>query len=305
LRRLARARVGREKAVEVEEHAGYSTYNALALIWSKQTGHLNFNTSFLWSKALGFGNGNVDPFDERYNYTVLNIDRPYVWNSTYSYSFGKAYKGDNKVLGGAANGWTISGFTTWQKGANLQAQTSQNLGVGFSYVDATGKYVSSISQKTFYGTDAGINIQPEEICNPKSGLVSHQIINNGCFAPPGGMSAVPTGLAAAAIGPTTLPYISMQNYFSSDLAIFKQFHITERQAVEFRMSATNWLNHPLWGFSNSQPVTLAYTTPIASPTAWTSAPVTPLANWGIMNTKYEPLSQNAGRTVQLGLKYTF
>jgi len=291
-------------SINVETHKGYSNYNALAVIWTKQTGHLTFNTSLLWSKALGFGNGNVNPFNVHDNISILNIDRPYVWNSTYAYEFGKAYKGDNKIMGGVVNGWTISGFTTWQKGANLQAQTSQNLGMGFNFVDAEGNNISGISQRTFYGTDAAINVQPIETCSPTSGLASKQIVKLSCFAPPGGMSAVPTGTSMAAFGPTTLPYMHMANYFSSDLAIFKSFHITERQAVEFRFSATNWLNHPLIGFSNNQPVTLHYSTTVGG-TSWTATPQTPAAQWGIQNTKYEPLSQNAGRTVQLGLKYTF
>ena len=34
-------------------------------------------------------------------------------------------------------------------------------------------------------------------------------------------------------------------YFDSDLALFKNFQITERQKLQFRISAVNWLNHPL------------------------------------------------------------
>jgi hypothetical protein len=37
-------------------------------------------------------------------------------------------------------------------------------------------------------------------------------------------------------------------YFDSDLGIYKNFNITERQKVQFRVSATNWLNHPLRQF---------------------------------------------------------
>ena len=34
-------------------------------------------------------------------------------------------------------------------------------------------------------------------------------------------------------------------YFDSDLALFKNFQITERQKLQFRISAVNFLNHPL------------------------------------------------------------
>jgi Carboxypeptidase regulatory-like domain len=292
-------------AINVESHKAYSNYNALAVIWTKQTGHLTFNTSFLWSKSLGFGfNSGYNPFNMAADYVVLNIDRPYVWNSTYAYEFGKAYKGGNKFISGAVNNWTISGFTTWQKGANLQAQTSQNLGLGLRWVNEDLS-TSGLSQRTFYGTDANMNIQPIETCNPTTGLASNQYANLACFAPPG----IPTGTAPTtpvAQGTMQFPYIGMQNYFSSDLAIFKMFHITERHKVEFRIAATNWMNHPLWGFANNQPVTLQYTIPRTNPSAgYTYSGATAASAWGISNTKYEPLSQAAGRTLQLGLKYNF
>jgi hypothetical protein len=300
-------------SIEVENHEGYSDYNALAAIWSKQTGRLTFNTSFLWSKSLGFGNGNVNPFVLRDNYVVLNIDRPFVWNSSYAFDFGKVYHGDMKLLGGVSNGWTISGFTTWQKGADLQAQTSQNLGLGFQYCTpnvssgATGCTASNLTQRSFFGTDAAINVQPIMTCSPTSGLASHQFVNLSCLAPPAlpyvtnGGTNVPT-----ANGPAQLPYISMPSYFSSDIAIYKTFHITERHTVEFRMSAVNWLNHPLVGFANNSPVSLSYQiNPQNLAGGYTYSGQTPAAQWGFTNTKYEPLSQAAGRTLQLGLKYNF
>jgi hypothetical protein len=46
-------------------------------------------------------------------------------------------------------------------------------------------------------------------------------------------------------GPLEWPYMRGPAYFDSDLAIFKNFQITERQKIQFRMSAVNWLNHPL------------------------------------------------------------
>ena len=38
-------------------------------------------------------------------------------------------------------------------------------------------------------------------------------------------------------------------YFDSDLALFKNFQISERQKVQFRISAVNFLNHPLPQFA--------------------------------------------------------
>jgi hypothetical protein len=306
-------------SINVEQHAGYSNYNALEAIWSKQTGRFTFNTSFLWSKSLGFSNGNINPYDLRANYVVLNIDRPFVWSASYSYDEGKLYHGDNKVIGGAANGWTISGFTTWQKGPDLQAQTSENLGLNFeySYFDpVTNKNATAqLSQRSFYGTDANINVQPVETCSPTGGLGSSQFAKLSCFAAPAMPSGTPPipdlGLAGSpysivANGPTQLPYISMAPFFDSDLALYKTFHITERHTIEFRVTATNFLNHPLVSFSNNNPVTLKYALDPSNPGAgYSYVGSTPAAAWGFTDTKSEPNTSAYGRVMQFGLKYSF
>ncbi len=289
-------------SINVEQHSGYSNYNAFAVIWSKQSGRLTFNTSFLWSKSLGFGDGNVNPFVLRDNYSVLSIDRPYVWNASYTYDLGRPYHGDNKFIGGAADGWTLSGFTTWQKGGDLQAQVSQNLGLSFEYDNSETGAITQLSQRSFFGTDASINVQPIETCNPANGLGDSQIAKLSCFAAP----SIPTGTSIAANGPTQFPYMSMPAFFDSDLAIYKTFHITERHTIEFRVTATNFLNHPLVGFANSNPLTLKYSLDPTNPQGgYTYIGTTPANAWGFTNTKNEPNTSAYGRVMQFGLKYAF
>ncbi len=115
-----------QNPITMYTHNGYSNYNALQAAWTKQTGRLAFNLNYTWSKALGIINSTVDAFTVHGNYGVLNIDRPHVVNTSYSYDLGRFYAGDSKLLGGTVNGWTISGTTTWQAGGNLQANDSQN-----------------------------------------------------------------------------------------------------------------------------------------------------------------------------------
>ena len=50
-------------------------------------------------------------------------------------------------------------------------------------------------------------------------------------------------------------------YFDSDLALFKNFQITERQKLQFRISAVNFLNHPLrqFGLAATADETISFT----------------------------------------------
>jgi len=316
-------------SIYVENHSAYANYNALEVLWAKQTGRLTFNTSFLWSKALGFGNGNIDPFDVRANYAVLPIDRPYVWNTSYAFDLGHAYHGDSKIIGGAANGWTIAGLTTWQKGSDMQAQVSPNfnLGLQYSFANAAcagGTCNDNLSQRSFFGTDAAINVQPVETCNPTNGLASSQYAKLSCFAMPAVPTGTPVEFATAAggdeaigytpysitkNGPGQLPYISMPAFFDTDLALYKTFHITERHTIEFRVTANNWLNHPLVGFSNGNFDSLKYSIdPTNKGAGYTFIPLAgnvTAQNWGTTDTKFTPITSAYGRVLQFGLKYNF
>jgi len=267
-------------AIAIGEHVGYSNYNGLQFAWVKQGGRLTFNLNYTWSKSLGIVNSTVDAFTVHGNYGILNIDRPHVINTSYSYELGRMYKSNgNRVLAGAMNGWVISGTTSWQSGGNIQAMFSQNLGMTLE--DSTG---ATLSTKTYYGTEVG-EILPIHTCDP-SGNSGRSYINLKCLTAP----------AIGAYGDRQLPYLSGPSYFNQDLAIHKNFSITERQRVEFRISAFNLFNHPLWGFTGNGQVNLAFIQ--NADLTWSPNPSLP-ATWGQVDTK------NVNRLIELGVKYTF
>ena len=70
----------------------------------------------LGSKSLArVQNGN--PFHIAPNYTYDNLNRPFIFNSSYIYQEPNFFDG-NRLIGGAVNGWMISGISIWQKGTN-------------------------------------------------------------------------------------------------------------------------------------------------------------------------------------------
>jgi hypothetical protein len=98
------------------------------------------------------------------------------------------------------------------------------------------------------GTNA-IQLNPVVTCNPTSGLGPHQYINPNCFTAP---------TVVGQNGPTVLPAIYGPRYFDSDLALFKNFQITESKKLQFRIQAYNFLNRPLWSFPDPSNLKLKF-----------------------------------------------
>ena len=261
--------------VAVNQHVGYGNYNGLQASWVKRSDKLTFNLNYTWSKNLG----TVlleDPFVLRNNYGVTANDRSHVLNTSYSYNFVHVYGGESRIIRGAANGWTVSGITTLQSGGNLQALYSPNFGLG----------ITGLSQATYFGTTAAKLIQPVVTCNLKSNLATNQRINESCFAAP----------KVGTNGPSSYPYVKGPAFFQSDLAAYKNFKLFESQSVQFRLSAFNFINHPLPQFSGGQQLQLYYNNDLTVNTQSTSA------TQGFVDTK---TGGHAARILELALKYNF
>ena len=287
--------------ITVPVNVGYSNYNAMQWSWLKQTGRLNFNLNYTWSKTLGTAL-EENPFVLHGNYGVLGIDRPHVINTSFSYNLPDFYQGGSRFLNGAVGGWTVAAITTWQAGGNLQAlysSQSPNLGLGLNYTNTPANVSSSLTNATFFGTTAGfgtssgLSVMPNYPCNPGSGLANNQRANVACFSLPSF-----TGNSVIDNGPRNLPYLSGPSYFDSDLALYKTFHVTERQSIQFRASAFNWLNHPLPIFSNGGLLQLKYSVDYQTHQLASSMP----SNWGFLDQKAGAPNQ---RIFEFSAKYSF
>lgn len=249
-------------------HGAFANYNSLQVTWQKQSGPITFFTNYTFGKVLGIrdgssdngaGNGKaVDPFNLNNNYAPLAYDHTHIINFSYSWNMPMFIHG-NKALGTVVNGWQLSGYTTYQSGAPLQPSTGGNLNAiynssGLSYPTVAnptlpdntirmpnGLESTTVNPASWFGTDqngGGYTVLvPKVTCDPRrhgSGVY----VNPNCFTIP----------AYGEQGTLVFPYIRNPGYFDSDLALFKNFKITERQKLQFRVSATNFLNHPLRQF---------------------------------------------------------
>jgi len=305
--------------VFVNTHKAYSNYNAMIVSWNRSKGAFIWGANYTWSKALGIrgdylsGSGG-DPTNIKNNYGVLGIDRSSVVNFNYSYQEGRLIKG-NRLLGLVANNWELSGITSWQQGFNVQFNNgnSGNTNFGFSGTlpqTAIPGVTQSTSSKLLTRAVNGnanigtpdVNLMPTLLCNPGVHTTSRQFLNSACL----GVPSIGTN------GQFNYPYIHGPSYFNSDLSIYKDITITDRQKLQIQGSAFNFLNHPLWSFNTSNLNNVAAT--VVGSATGSGASVNSISNYlqygnsnasknpntfGYINTKY------GRRLVELGIKYTF
>jgi len=258
-------------------HGSYANYNSLQVSWQKQSGPITFLTNYTFSKVLGItdgqtdngpGNGTVvDPFNIKNNYGPLAYDHTQIVNLSAVWNMPKFVHG-NRALGGAVNGWQLSTYTTFQQGAPLQPNLNGNFNATFpgglttpvigapdlpnnALLLPNGLYANAMNTSTWFGSSSYNLLIPDVVCDPRK-HVSGAYFNPACFAPP---------QLAGQQGTLQMPYMRGPAYFDSDLALYKNFNITERQKLQFRISATNWLNHPLaqFGLAGASDETLNFT----------------------------------------------
>ena len=287
-------------AVYMMQNIAYANYNGLQASWTKTTGRLTYNVNTTWSKALGTSLQS-NPYVLHNNYAPLNIDRPWVFNSVYTYDSGKVHTG-SQVLNQVLGGWIINGISTWQAGGyipNALGNAVPNFAMGLQYANlpanaAANGITTNLGAPTYFGTDATMAIMPVLTCNPNSGRASNQLVNGKCFMAP----------AVGTQGGQKWPYMRAGSYFDNDLAIARTFRLHENHQVQFRASAFNWMNHPLPQFSSLTPLTLNYNVDYAGKT------ITPNYNtsstgtnaFGVTDTKSKAPYQ---RIIELDVKYSF
>jgi hypothetical protein len=250
--------------VNVVNHIAYQNYNSLQAVLSRQIGRINFLASYTFSKALGIRNGGnqgsqADALDLRgHTYGILGYDRTHVFNVAYTIEmprFAQDYlKTDNKFARGVLDGWLLSGITQFASGYPLQANNvnfrlsgALEQTCAFAALNpataslCAGKAATDVVTIYNPGNVASVlgtpdtSAQPILTCDPRKGLGEDQFANLNCFAPP----------AQGQSGVYIFPYLKGPAYNNHDLTLAKTFAITETKKLQFRVSANNFLNHPL------------------------------------------------------------
>jgi hypothetical protein len=253
------------------EHSGRSTYNGLQVEANRRfTKGFSYGVAYTFSKTMDNNSGPrdrfIDVFNQQLNWGKSANDTRHIAVINFIWDMPFFNSADtNKVLRIIAGGWQISGVNQFQTGTPFTiGNTDDYLGIGSAdgkpwNLAGQPKFTGQFSNRTAAGNfdDGNFFFQPTLngaplATRPPNGTIPNQNRNSIQFNNPG-----------------------FQNW---NLALFKAFRVTERQAVTFRVEGFNWINHPNWGGVEVNPAS---------------------ANFGKVTSK------SSERTIQLSLRYQF
>ena len=248
--------------------AGKTQYDGLQVSAHRNSGILFLLTNFTWSKAYsnaavqnGGSYASLKDYGVSEYWGVSPNNRKFTFNASYTLTEPR-FSARTFAVREFINGWQLSGVTQLSSGANMTSSGGINLSYGYGS-DTT--IVNADSKNSVTTTDANhdnialiggnqATVFPTLTCNP---VMSHhekvpvsqanpfggvRYLNPACFAP-----------TTSGLGSTHDTYLPGPAFFNSDLSVMKTVKISERQNVQFKLQAFNFLNHPLWSFNQNDP----------------------------------------------------
>jgi hypothetical protein len=305
--------------VDVPKHTNWANYNAMQVSLNKQRGSLVLGVNYTWSKAMGvrgnYDTGYIaDPVNAHHDYGVVSFDRPQAINFSYSYQEGKKFHG-NRELGWLLNTWELSGITTITSGPDLSilnGSTNFGFSAGASYLPSVGSTQPisiPVTAAEWLGS-SDYTLQPTVTCDPRTNLhtqvlsgtqPSKQYANGSCFGLP----------AQGTQGSWNLPDVHGPAYFKSDLSLYKDIQINDRQSLQLRASGFNFLNHPISSFNNNNlaALDLTFLDPACNTTSGAGcfySQQAAIAGMQLTNAGFGATPYKSGvRIVEFGIKYNF
>jgi hypothetical protein len=239
----------------LSEAAAYSNYNALQVDFRQRSWHgLQFDANYTWSHTLGIGTQNnwqaaANIFTLRdmhlsYGPALYDLRHIIHVNGTYDLPFGKgkAFANHGGVVDRLVGGWTVGTIFTFQTGAPFLLASGAQFAPNNTYND--------------YG-DGGIVLNGVTPSQLQSAIGTYHIAGtpNISFINPKYLaSATGGGANPAYITQNTTPGTIGQRVWLygphntyDDIAISKNFAITERVHFTLQAEMLNAFNHPTFG----------------------------------------------------------
>jgi len=231
---------------------GQADYNALQVQIRKRLSFgLQLTGSYTWSHALDeqsglglFFTGN-NPITPQSSYGSADFDQTHVFMVNYSYAIPSVTK--NKALGQMVNGWIIAGQTVAQSGQPYSVYDYSG-SVGSLYFGTDVELANPI-----VGLKPGVTAQQAQLQGTTGVNAGKPVLNANMFSPqfvaPGTNGVPPCDSTGCDIYESLFSSTG-RNLFRGpfqvrfDMALSKEFQLSERFRLRFNASAFNVFNHP-------------------------------------------------------------
>jgi hypothetical protein len=240
-----------------------STYNAMQVEYEKRFSRgWVYQGNYTWSKALGeselggtqtYDNNYRNPQNRAFDKRIMTFNRTNVFksNAIYELPFGHGramMQHANRLVDGALGGWKLSGILTYTSGvpftvtAPVSTFTQSTTG---QTPDVVGTLPKSAGALQFNGRGACYFCSFTQIADPNISLSASSIASRSTlFAQTGPGGVILQNPLPGTLGNLAQTFFTSPNFFDVDLALTKQFRITERFNFEIRTDWLNATNHP-------------------------------------------------------------
>ena len=202
---------------------GNSNYNALQVSVKSSAKGLTYSLGYTYSKSIDQSSSLADPLDP-FNFEATRALS--AWNLTHNFVATYDYQLPLQRLSKRARflteGWTLSGITRASTGFPVTLSTNGDNSLQGSSPNGVNNRFLDLPDYT--GEPLGIN------SNPRNGLA---YFNPAAFS----------DNALGTIGNAPRRYFSGPGMFNTDLALLRNFQITESKVLQFRLETFNLFNH--------------------------------------------------------------
>ncbi len=235
--------------------AGYSNYNGLQVDFRERAWHgITTDANYTWSHTLGVSTPNdwtgaypsftLRNLRQSYGPTLYDLRHVIHVNATVDLPFGKgrAFLNQGGIVDKVIGGWNVGSIVTYQSGYPFRILGGNRT---FNNIADGGVNLNGL---TLQQLQSAVGVYPV------AGSATVAIINPSLLrAPTGGadLSKITPNTTPGTIAPPL--YLHGPRGFYDDIAITKDFPITERWHFTFQTEMLNAFNHPVFG-QNTTPV---------------------------------------------------
>ena len=220
-------------AIQEEESVVNSTYNSLQIAWNRRfyNGFM-FGFSYTYSKSMDNGSNYRDIVPDTYNTSNLGgpseYDTRHVAIINYAYDL-PFFKKSNGLVKQTLAGWEVSGAMQFQTGTPCGLGTSND----YAGVGEVGSFGCG-SEGQFWILNGPLQINTGAFAGPVTNSNSPRYFTANVTQPAAGTFNLQGGVRDSVYQP------GIQDW---NIALLKQFHITERVGSQFRAEAYDFINH--------------------------------------------------------------